>query len=56
MSHVNFIPTEHTQSASSRSSDRDILIPILVPVPILVPILVLVPIPVLVLVQIGSNG
>lgn len=25
MSHVNFIPTEHTQSASSRSSARDIL-------------------------------
>ncbi|TKS87295.1 Lethal(3)malignant brain tumor-like protein 4 [Collichthys lucidus] len=26
MSHVNFIPTEHTQSASSRSSARDILV------------------------------
>ena len=47
MSHVNFIPTEHTQSASSRSSARDILLPL-----VLLLLLLLVPVPVLVLVMV----
>lgn len=41
MSHVNFIPIEHTQSVSSRSSARDIfLILILVLVPFVTPVLI----------------
>ncbi|TNN26825.1 hypothetical protein EYF80_063037 [Liparis tanakae] len=51
MSHVTFIPTEHTQSASSRSSARDMVL-VLVKVRFLVlmqvPFLVLVLVPVLV--------